>query len=350
MVGPAPTVKCLVWDLDDTLWDGVVLENDRPRPFTAAVAALRTLDQRGILHAVASRGDHDAAAGHLAGRGLDELFCVLDIGWGSKSGAVRRIAQALNIGLDTVAFVDNDPVERSEVATACPEVRCYRADQVAELATLPDFCPQFVTDESRQRRDRYRVEHRRAVAEGEFDGSAAEFLASLELAMTVRPAGETDLARAHELTVRTHQLNTTGQSFSMAELRALIRSSEHEVLVARLRDRFGAYGTIGLAVSELTGTDSVLLLLLTSCRVLSRGVGAALLDHVVHRAVSQGLRPVSRFVPTPVNQIMLVTLRFAGFTLLERNDDHMLLAVAPDRLSPTRQHHVRILTDEEAGQ
>ncbi len=352
MVGAAvaPTVKCLVWDLDDTLWDGVVLEDDRPWPLTAAVEALTMLDQRGILHAVASRGDHETAAGHLAEHGLDELFCVLDIGWGSKSGAVCRIAKTLNIGLDTVAFIDNDPVERSEVAATHPEVRCYSADQLAGLATLPEFCPKFVTDESRQRRHLYRVEHRRALAEREFDGAAAEFLTSLELTMTVRHANEEDLARAHELTVRTHQLNTTGQTFSMAELDALTRSSDHEVLVASLRDRFGAYGTIGLAVSELAGTDSVLQLLLMSCRVLSRGVGAVLLDHIVHRAVSHGLRPVSRFVSTPVNQIMLVTLRFAGFKLLEQNGDHMLLAADPDRLPTARPNHVRIITDKEAGQ
>ncbi|MGH4008420.1 MAG: HAD-IIIC family phosphatase [Pseudonocardiaceae bacterium] len=346
MVGAAaaPTLKCLVWDLDDTLWGGVVLEGDRPRPFTAAVEALKTLDQRGILHAVASRGDHETAAGHLAEHGLDELFCVLDIGWGSKSGAVRRIAKTLNVGLDTVALVDNDPVERCEVAATHPEVRCYRADQLAELPMLPEFCPEFVTDESRQRRHLYRVEHHRALAEREFDGAAAEFLASLQLTMTVRHANEEDLARAHELTVRTHQLNTTGQTFSMAELRALTRSSDHEVLVAGLRDRFGSYGTIGLAVSELAGADSVLLLLLMSCRVLSRGVGAVLLDHIVRRAVSQGLRPVSRFVSTPVNQIMLVALRFAGFELLEHNSDHMLLVADPDRLPTARPDHVRIVT------
>lgn len=351
MVGTAgsPTVKCLVWDLDDTLWDGVVLEGDRSWPLAAAVDALKTLDQRGILHAVASRGDHETAVAHLAEHGLDEMFCVHDIGWGSKSGAVRRIASTLNIGLDTVAFVDNDPVERSEVAAAHPEVRCYRADQLAELATRPEFCPEFVTDESRQRRHLYRVEHRRALAEQEYAG-AAEFLTSLELAMTVRHANKEDLARAYELTVRTHQLNTTGQTFSMAELHALTRSSDHEVLVASLRDRFGSYGTIGLAVSELAGTDSVLQLLLMSCRVLSRGVGAVLLDHIVHRAVSHGLRPVSRFVSTPVNQIMLVTLRFAGFKLLEQNGDHMLLAADPDRLPTARPNHVRIITDKEARQ
>jgi FkbH-like protein len=342
-------VKCLVWDLDDTLWDGVVLEGDHPRPFDIAVRTLRTLDRRGILHAVASRGDHDTAARHLAAHGLDDLFCVVDVGWGRKSAAVHRIAGTLNIGLDAVAFVDNDPVERSEVATTHPQVRCYGADELADLCVRPEFSPRFRTAEAGQRRHLYQVEHRRATAEQEFAGSATEFLASLDLTMVVRPATEDDLVRAHELTVRTHQLNTTGVTFDLAELRALTRSPDHEVLVASLRDRFGGYGTIGLAVSELTATDSVLLLLLMSCRVQSRGVGAVLLDHVVRRAVDAGRRPVARFVTTPVNHIMLVTLRFAGFRPVEQDGDRMLLAVDPSRLPSAPPGHVRVLTDEEGS-
>jgi FkbH-like protein len=337
------TVKCLVWDLDDTLWDGVVLEGDRPRPFRAAVDALKVLDQLGILHAVASRGDHRTAAGHLAEHGLEDLFCVLDIGWGAKSDAIRRIVAELNIGLDAVAFADNDAAERAEVAAALPMVRCYPASRLGELAGLPEFQPEHVTDESRQRRRRYLEERHRASVEREFTGSPPEFLASLELTLTVRRASGDDLARAHELTVRTHQLNTTGRTFGMRELRELCASDRHEVLVAGLTDRFGSYGTIGLAVIELAGPDAVLELLLMSCRVMSRGVGAVLLGHLVRDTVAGGRRLLARFVRTPVNQVMLVTLRFAGFELIDRDGDRMLLAVDPSRPPRACPGQVRIV-------
>ncbi|HKN98217.1 MAG TPA: HAD-IIIC family phosphatase [Pseudonocardiaceae bacterium] len=342
------TVKCLVWDLDDTLWDGVVLEGDRPHPFRAAVDTLRALDRRGILHAVASRGDHATAAAHLAEHGLADLFCVLDVGWGAKSDAIRRIAGELNIGLDTIAFADNDDVERAEVAAALPMVRCYRAEQVAGLAARPEFRPPYVTDESRHRRSRYLAERERSTAERDFTGSPAEFLASLGLVMTVRHAGDDDLARAHELTVRTHQLNTTGRTFDMAQLRALCASDRHEVQVASLTDRFGEHGTIGLAVVAHADPDAVLELLLMSCRVMSRGVGAVLLDHIVRDLVVRGRRPVAHFVRTPVNQIMLVTLRFGGFELVERDGDRMVLAVDPARPLPAPPRHVRVVDRRSA--
>jgi FkbH-like protein len=340
------TVKCLVWDLDDTIWDGVVLEGDGNPPKHTALHALRVLDMRGILHAVASRGDFDVATAHLRKHGLEELFSEIHIGWEPKSAAVRWIAESLNINPNAIAFVDNDPVERAEVAAALPQVRCYSADELASIPELPDFTPTMVTDEACRRRERYRVERRRRTSEQTFSGSDAEFLASLELVMTVRSAAEADLARAHELTVRTNQLNTTGRTFDIDELRSFSTSECHDVLVASLCDRFGDYGTIGLAVSEYRGDDSVLLLLLMSCRVMSRGVGGALIQFVVDRARHRGTRPVAEFVPTETNRVMLVTLRFAGFDAVESGSDRIMLAHNGIQRVPNTGH-VRV---QEPGQ
>ncbi|MEV0293658.1 HAD-IIIC family phosphatase [Nocardia sp. NPDC050710] len=318
-------VKCLVWDLDDTLWDGVVLEDDACAPRQEARRVLRLLDERGIVHAIASRGEPAPALAHLSAHGLGEMFCATQIGWDAKSEAVRRIAETLNIGLDAIAFVDNDPVERAEVASALPQVRCYAAEDLAGLPDLADFSPAVITRDARDRRERYRAEALRRTSEQSFAGSNAEFLLGLGLVMTVRRAREADLERAHELTVRTHQLNTTGRTFDIEQLRELSASASHEVLIATLRDRFGEYGAIGLVVSEFRGTDSVLLLMLMSCRVMSRGVGGALLAHLIDRASARGQRCVAEFVPTKVNRVMLVTLRFAGFVVLEPGPERVLL-------------------------
>ncbi|WP_280398062.1 HAD-IIIC family phosphatase [Nocardia carnea] len=331
-------VKCLVWDLDDTLWDGVVLEGDARAPRPEARRALRLLDERGIVHAVASRGEPTPALAHLAAHGVEEMFCATQIGWEPKSAAVRRIAESLNIGLDTVAFVDNDPVERAEVASALPQVRCYAAEDVTDLPDLAEFSPAVVTRDARERRQRYRAEARRRTSEQSFAGSDAEFLRGLGLVMTVRRAREADLDRAHELTVRTHQLNTTGRTFDIGQLRELSADPAHEVLIATLRDRFGEYGVIGLAVTEVRGTDAVLLLMLMSCRVMSRGVGGALLAHLVERASARGQRCVAEFVPTEVNRVMVVTLRFAGFKVLEQGPERVLLGHDGRTVAPHGAH------------
>ncbi|WP_040788566.1 HAD-IIIC family phosphatase [Nocardia paucivorans] len=344
MTAQSTTVKCLVWDLDDTVWPGVVLESDGGAPKPEVLRTLRALDERGILHAVASRGERSAAVEHLRRHGIEDMFSAVEVGWGPKSDALRRIAESLNIGRDTLAFVDNDPVELAEVTAAYPEIRCYSVDRIPDLADLPEFTPETTTPEARHRRSYYRAEQARRECEAEFTGSNAEFLASLNLVMTVREASEEDLARAHELTVRTHQLNTTGITFDADELRKLCASPDHEVLVASLSDRFGGYGTIGLAVSEIRGGDSVLLLLLMSCRVMSRGAGTSLIREVVRRARAAGRRPTAEFVSTPLNRVMLVTLRFAGFEVIESDGERILLAcnVPPERIGGTG--HIEVIS------
>ncbi|MGX2997520.1 HAD-IIIC family phosphatase [Streptomyces sp. JNUCC 64] len=353
--GP-PTVKCLVWDLDDTVWDGVVLEGDDPEPFPHVPSVLRALDERGILHAVVSRGDHDVATAHLEAHGLDEWFCAVRIGWGDKSAAVRDIAETLDIGLDTVAFVDNDPVERAEVAAVHPVVRCYPADAAGQLPERPEFRPARITAEAAGRRQLYRTEGRRRQAEEEYGTDRQAFLASLDLVLEIAPATEDQLARASELTVRTNQLNSTGIVYDEDELRALIASPDHQVRLARLRDRFGDYGVIGLSVTRLTPDDAVLTLLLMSCRVASRGVGPLLLRHLIRRARAEGRRPVTHFVPTAVNRTLLVTLRFAGFTRVDggpvdgerdgdgtADDGPLVLVVPDDHPVPAPDGPVRLL-------
>ncbi|MFJ1897587.1 HAD-IIIC family phosphatase [Streptomyces sp. NPDC088115] len=343
----APTVKCLVWDLDDTLWDGVVLEGDDPEPFPAALETLAELDRRGILHAAAGRGERSVTGRHLTERGLAEWFCAVRVGWGAKSASVRRIAKALNIGLDTIAFVDNDPVERAEVASELPMVRCYRAAEVGQLPELAEFRPEHITAEATGRRRLYQTEWQRHEAEEEFTEGRQAFLDSLGLVMEVRPATEEDLSRASELTVRTHQLNSTGLTYGIDELRRLSASPDHQVLLARLRDRFGDYGIIGLSVTELIGRDSVLRLMLMSCRVASRGAGSVLLHHLIRRALADGRRPVAHFTPTEANRNLLVTMRFAGYATTAGEQDRLVLAVDPRRPQGKAPGHTRVIVGAE---
>lgn len=354
--GEAPTVKCLVWDLDDTVWDGVVLEGDDPRPFPHVPSALGTLDARGILHAAVSRGDHAVATSHLDACGLADWFCAVRIGWGDKAVEVRRIAETLGIGLDTVAFIDNDPAERAQVAAELPMVRCYSADLAGQLAARPEFSPAHVTAEAAGRRQLYRTEWRRRQAEEESGGDRQEFLASLDLVMEISPASEDDLARASELTVRTNQLNSTGLIYREEELRKLSASPDHQVRLVRLKDRFGHYGIVGLSVTELTPAHSLLRLMLMSCRVASRGVSGVLLAHLIRQARDEGRRPVTHFVPTAVNRNMLVTLRFAGYAPVDAGPGAeagagagpgsagpLVLEVPADHPTPEPGGHVRLL-------
>lgn len=336
-------VKCVVWDLDNTLWDGILLEDPAVKVREPAAAAVRGLDERGILQSIASRNDRAAASAKLAELGLADYFLYQQISWSSKAASVEAIAGSLRIGLDSVAFIDDDPFERDEVAAALSEVRVIDAAQVGGLLDRPEMSPRFVTADSRKRRLLYVTDTRRDADEEAFRGPKEEFLAGLGLRFTIRRAGEGDLARAEELTVRTHQLNATGYTYSYEDLERFRTSPEHLLLVADLEDRYGTYGTIGLALLETGAGAWALKLLLMSCRVMSRGVGAVFLAWIMNRARNEGRRLLAEFVANERNRAMYVTYRFAGFSEVGARGEVSLLEAD---LTASRAYppHVHLIT------
>ncbi|MFV2196817.1 HAD-IIIC family phosphatase [Nocardiopsis sp. LOL_012] len=328
------TVKCVVWDLDNTVWDGVLLE-DGPVPLRPGVReTIEELDRRGILHSVASRNDREAATEALRGHGLLDYFLVPQIGWGRKSASVRAIAESLNLGLDAFAFVDDDGFEREEVAFELPQVLCVDALEAADLPARAAFNPRFITEDSANRRLMYRADQVRQNVEDEFAGPQEAFLATLDMRLSISHAKEEDLKRGEELTVRTNQLNTTGYTYSYEELDAFRRSPDHELLVARLEDRYGPYGTIGLILLSLDGDVWTIKLLLMSCRVMSRGVGSIVITYLRRRAREANARLQAEYLPNGRNRMMFVTYKFSRFKEIGREGDLVRLEADLDSLQP----------------
>ncbi|MTD15349.1 HAD-IIIC family phosphatase [Nakamurella sp. YIM 132087] len=323
-------IKCIVWDLDHTLWDGVLLEDDAVHVRESVVAHIERLDRMGVLHSLASRNDEQAAMDRLRELGLDRYFLAPQITWDAKSGSIRRIAAALNLGLDAFAFVDDQPFELAEVSAALPEVTVVHVDDVDEALQRDEFRPRFVTDESARRREMYAGQLLRDDLEKEFVGTNDEFLAGLSMQFVIEQCRQEDLQRAEELTVRTNQLNATGRTFSYEELDELRTSDDHLLLVASLTDRFGSYGKIGLALVEKSTTAWHLRMMLMSCRVMSRGVGMVLLNHLMGSAAGAGVPLRADFVETGRNRMMQITYAFAGFREVERDGNRVVLQADGD--------------------
>ncbi|WP_370339246.1 HAD-IIIC family phosphatase [Catenulispora sp. MAP5-51] len=342
-------IKCVVWDLDNTLWDGILLEDENVVLRSDVVAQIHRLDGLGVLHSVASRNDPETALAKLKAFGLQDMFLHPQIGWGAKSESVAYIAKALNLGLDAFAFVDDQEFELAEVAHAHPDVLCVDVADLGEQLARPEFHPRFVTDESAQRRLMYLAQATRDDIERDFSGTNDQFLASLDMTFVIAPARTEDLQRAEELTIRTNQLNSTGRTYSYDELDELRESKNHLLLVASLEDKFGTYGKVGLTLVE-KGDDGVwkLLMLLMSCRVMSRGVGSVLLNHVMGLANQAGAELHADFVETGRNRMMQITYAFAGFTEIARVGKLATLKADMARLQPPAPY-VKLVTVDEDG-
>jgi methoxymalonate biosynthesis protein len=313
MTGEGP-VKCVVWDIDNTLLTGVYLESgDEPPGADPALAAvLAELGERGILHALASRNPPEAAE-HTA-RVTGWRFAAAECGWGSKSGALARIAATLGIAVDALAFVDDDPYERAEVGLALPGVLVLSPEDAAEAAGWPEFSPPVITPEARRRGEMYAERQRRQAAERLFGGTREEFLASAGTQVTITAAAAADVPRLAELAARTRQFNSAGAGMTQDWFRGLLTAPGRDVVTVRLRDAFGDDGMVGGCVIARDGVTWTVPLLMMSCRAMGRGVIDALLAWLIRHAARAGAgRLLIPCVANSRNVPLRLALAAAGF-------------------------------------
>jgi FkbH-like protein len=276
--------KCIVWDLDNTLWDGVLVEDgpEKIRVRQAAVDVIRETDKRGILHSVASKNNPDEAVKMLKEFGLSEYFLYPQIAWRPKSHSIARIAQLLNIGADTIAFVDDQAFEREEVRSALPQVAVLDAN---EYHTIPirSECNIVATEESSRRRLMYRDQEQRDSAQKSFKGDYLGFLREAKICVRLHSLTEQNLTRVYELAQRTNQLNFSGNRYPREHLAEIMATEFLETCVIECVDRFGSYGIVGFAVIDTR--EPRLLDLMFSCRIQGKRVEHAVLTFLLKRFV-----------------------------------------------------------------
>ncbi|MBA2679916.1 MAG: HAD-IIIC family phosphatase [Ktedonobacteraceae bacterium] len=327
-------IKCVIWDLDNTLWDGTLIEDAQVHLRTHVIEIIKTLDARGILNSIASKNDYTTTMQKLHDLGIAEYFLYPQISWNAKSTSIEAIAKSINIGRDTLAFVDDQGFERDEVAHIYPEVLCLDIPDLEHILERPEMNPRFITEDSALRRTMYMSDIQRNHAEKEYVGPTEEFLATLQMTFSITSAREEDLQRAEELTMRTHQLNTTGYTYSYDELNTFRLSPDYQLLIAGLEDKYGTYGKIGVTLLHCEKDCWTLKLLLMSCRVMSRGVGNIMIGYIMRKAKEAGVSLRAEFVPNEKNRMMLITYKLGGFREIGKKDnilifEHDMTNIAP---------------------
>jgi FkbH-like protein len=286
----AAKVKCVAWDLDYTLWKGILAETDRSslvvRP--EAEALIKKLDEVGVIQTVVSKNNYADAWPVIQSFGLDNYFLYPAINWQPKSGNLKGIAKKLNINVDTFAVIDDSSFERAEIQSALPQVRVYTEQQISELLSYPEFdLP--VTEASRERRASYQVEITRQTALETFDGDYLAFLRGCEMKLRLFiPCKEQHVLRCHELIQRANQLNLSGRRYTDGEFRRLLSQPGMLCVAMACGDRFGDYGIVGFASTDESGDRPVLRDLVLSCRVAQKRVEHAFVQWLAHREASKG--------------------------------------------------------------
>ena len=315
-----PAAKCLVLDLDNTLWGGILgdvgfdgilcADTDYPAnayaDFQRAVLALRS---RGILLAVASKNDESLVEEAFRKRAnmplRREHISDWEVHWGPKPESLQRIAARLNIGLDSLVFLDDNPAEIDLVKMSLPQVRAYvlpsRPEQFVEfLARLEDFDQLEISSEDLRRAELYEI-RKQQVTLAAVATDIESFYRSLRMVLAAEPAGPRNFDRIVQLIGKTNQFNLTTRRHDKAALTARIANGS-ELWAFRASDVHGDHGIIAVALLDFDRDACTVDTLLMSCRVIGRTLETAILHFLEGRALAREAAAIrGEYLPTPKN-------------------------------------------------
>ncbi|MCA9059525.1 MAG: HAD-IIIC family phosphatase, partial [Planctomycetaceae bacterium] len=326
---PATHIKCVAWDLDNTLWHGVIGDVGREniQPNQEMLDLIPRLDERGILQTIVSKNHYDVAWPAIEELGLADYFLYPAIHWGPKSESLRQIAAELNINIDTFAVVDDSEFERREIQTSLPQVRTFDpADGAGFLQNAEFDVP--VSKESRDRRQKYLAESQRRRIQQTWRGDYDEFLRNCRMQVLVRRPRQADHTRCVELLQRSNQFNLSGRRYDAAAFEELLNADSHDCFCLEVSDSFGGYGIVGFAsfcrdthVPQLE--DFVL-----SCRAAQKKIEATfLLWYAARHAAAGCSRLDARLIVTQRNAPLREVLDQIGFRTIEEDGDQRLLSM-----------------------
>ncbi len=332
--------KVLVLDLDDTLWGGILgevgpaaielSEAGRGAVFREFQRQLKALKAYGVLLAICSKNnpsdvDEVFATNPMMILARDD-FAALRINWAAKPANLAEIAEALDVGIDSLVFIDDSPVERALVAQALPEVAVPKFPERIETLThwfiddvvKPYFAKYRVTSEDAQRTRQYQAREVRRSLATRLD--LERFIADLDIVYTVHVDDPKTIVRASQMTQKTSQFNLTTRRFDSAAITSWAESPSHALIALEYADRFGSEGIVGLAQLDLAARTIVNLLM--SCRVIGRNVERRLLQAALEVARAHGLASIGgEYIPSGKNSLVTTFYDTHGFALVAQWPD-----------------------------
>ena len=318
------TKKCIVLDLDNTLWGGIVGEvgkdNIELGNGTALGEAYRDLQKtlldfrsKGILLAIASKNDFDVAIDVF--RNHNDMIITEDdiasfkINWNNKAENIIEIANELNIGLDSIIFLDDNPAERYIVSSNLPDVTVLHLPddpvEYSEILTDSGFLEQLaITKEDLKRADNYKIDKERKILE-KSSINYSEYLRSLEMTLEISKFKDDEIARISQLCNKSNQFNLTTKRYTENDIKRFIDDEKFVTLQLQLKDKFSEMGIIGLVIGIITNSELEIDTWLMSCRVLKREIERETLNHIMRVCVKNKVQKiVGKYFATEKNGIV----------------------------------------------
>lgn len=333
--------KCLVLDLDNTLWGGVVADEGpngiRVSPHDAIGEAYRAfqeyisgLKERGVLLAVITKNDMEIAKEPFEINKDMVLkyhdFASFIANWNSKSSNMELVAKELNIGVDSLVFFDDNPAEREDIRMNCPEVQVIDvpenvADYIIALEKAHPFEWGGLTKEDISRADSYKGNEERRKIYLQY-GDYQEYLMALDMKGSVFGLEEADIERFTQLINKSNQFNVRTVRYQESRIRELLYDNRYRLLAASLEDKFSVFGIISCVILKKENGNCFIDTWVMSCRVLKRDVEKLVMNQIIKTAIQWGcVSIIGEYIPTKKNAMVKDLFGKLGFQLLEEGEE-----------------------------
>lgn len=325
--GYAPKVKVVAWDLDNTLWKGTLVNDSNVELNQVAVVVIKELDRRGILNTICSKNDEADALAKIDELGLRDYFLYPAINWGQKSENLKAIAEQLNLGINSFAFVDDNVREREEVKLALPMVRVFADTEISDLLGMDEFDVP-ITETSKKRRLLYMEDAKRNTLKASFSDNYDDFLRSLEMVLTVERINDSNRERCYELLSRSNQLNLSTNRYSLQEYDVLLSDPDNVCLAFRVADKFGDYGIVSFMSMHMDGKKARIMDLVISCRIAKKKVENAIVRSLKPLLLKKGIDSIeAQLIVTKKNSPLVNVFKDLPFDVISESPEkiHYLL-------------------------
>lgn len=306
-------IKCVAWDLDNTIWNGIADEGLplELRPRVSEI--LHMLNDMGIVNAVVSKNKQDIVQELIKEFKIEKYFLITTANWKSKYSNIINLSKDLNISLDSILFVDDSEFELQEAKYHLPDIKILNAERYLDIYDLVrDSHSQ--TKEGKARNYIYQILQRRKIDEKRFSGTKKDFLMECNIQLTFRDAYLSDVPRIYELSNRTNQFNINRSKVQEVDIVKFIDSGKYIVKVCELQDCYANYGIVGMAIMKKCRERLVISHFAVSCKVEGRGVGKGFLTYLINQALcTQYTKLSSNCVFGDKNQEMSFLLSNLGF-------------------------------------
>jgi len=356
------TRKCLVLDCDNTLWggiigedglDGIAIGRDWPgREYLEFQKAILELYEQGVILALNSKNNPadvmQVLNEHPQMLLREKHFASIMANWDPKPQNMQKIAEQINIGLDSMVFIDDNPAERELIRQTLPQVETLEipADPSLFARTLREnglFARAYLTEEDKKRGQIYAAQRQRE----QFQKSCTtldDFLKSLEMVVSIRPAGKDDVKRTAQLTQRTNQFNLTTRRYTEADIAGMTQDKNWRIYVLGLKDKFGDNGTVGLTMVKTGPKAWFIDTFLMSCRVIGRQVEDALVDRLCRDAIEAGCESVfAEYIPSAKNNLVADFWDKMGFARQDSNSKQVQYSKQLTNYKPQQFEYLEII-------